>query len=288
MTLCESHESTNEVLIENLLKGESPSGFGGPDISQYAQIVIRGGWPSLVTRKSAKPNEFLRSYLDDCARVELKSLDITVNPMRVSALVQAVSRNIATACSASKLAQEAEISPQTARRYIDELSRIHLVDGLPAWSPPLRSKIRLRVSPKWHLCDPSLAAAAMGAGANTLLEDLETFGFLFKSLCIRDLRAYADILGGSVYHYRDGSGLEVDAIVEIYDGSWAAFEIKLGGERAIDQAAHNLQSLKNKVTVKRAEHCTSLTVLTAGNISYRRPDGVNVVSLGHLGSAALS
>ncbi|MCL2464680.1 MAG: DUF4143 domain-containing protein, partial [Micrococcales bacterium] len=174
------------------------------------------------------------------------------------------------------------VSAQSVRRYLDSLTRVFVVEEQPAWAPHLRSKVRLRTQPKWHFVDPSLAAAALRAGPQALLDDPPTLGLFFESLCVRDLRVYAQALDGTVYHYRDETGLEVDAIVELGDGRWAGFEVKLGGKMAVDTAAVNLGKLVAKVSPQRAARCCSLNVVTAGTTSYTRPDGVNVVALGHL------
>jgi uncharacterized protein len=176
------------------------------------------------------------------------------------------------------------VSAPTVRKYLDALTRVFVIEEQPAWPTHLRSKVRLRTHPKWHFVDPSLAAAAMRASPGALLNDLNTLGLLFESLCIRDLRVYAQHLDGSVYHYRDEVGLEVDAIVELDDGRWAAFEVKMGGAKNIELAAHNLTALAAKVSEKRADQLASLNIITAGNTSYTRPDGINVVALGHLGA----
>ncbi len=206
--------------------------------------------------------------------------------------MRALARNLATEATAARLAAESGIavagaestgvSAQTVRRYIDALTRAFVVEEQPAWAPHLRSRVRLRVQPKWHFVDPSIAVAALGTSARGLLDDLSAFGLFFESLCVRDLRVYAQFHGGEVFHYRDSSNLEVDAIVELRDGRWAAFEIKLGGAKAIDAAAANLAKLARKVSAERASQLCSLNVLTGGDASYTRPDGVNVVSLGHL------
>jgi len=208
----------------------------------------------------------------------------------MGALLYAIARNTATEAPAARLAGEAELgsvddvamSAQTARKYLDALTRIHVLEEQPAWAVHLRSAIRTRVSPKWHFVDPSLAAAALGGTTETLLADPQTLGFLFESLTVRDLRIYADAVGGLVTHYRDEKGHEVDVVVEFPDGRWAAFEVKLGGEAAVDAGAAALQALAAKVTDQRRERLISLSVITAGNLSYTRPDGVNVVALGHL------
>lgn len=290
MSLSESGESTEAVSFEGLFGGGAVAGIGGPTVEDYAGLLVRGGWPALVAQPKRSPQDYLGSYLDDVARVDLPGVEIGADPLRMRALVRALARNTSTEISASRLSQEAEIgeagaevSAQTVRKYLDALTRVFVVEEQPAWAPHLRSKIRVRTHPKWHFIDPSLAAAALSACARTLLDDLNTLGLLFESLCVRDLRVLSQPLGGTIYHYRDASGLEIDAIVELNDGRWAAFEVKMGGSKNIDDAAAHLHALRSKVSEKRSEQLASLNVLTAGNTSYTRPDGVNVVALGHLG-----
>lgn len=290
MSLSESGESTGMVSLAGLFGRGAVAGIGGPTVEEYAGLLVRGGWPALVAQPKRSPQDYLGGYLDDVARVDLPGVEIGADPLRMRALVRALARNTSTEISATRLSQEAEIgeagagvSAQTVRRYLDALSRVFVIEEQPAWAPHLRSKIRVRTQPKWHFIDPSLAAAALGANPRALLSDLNTLGLLFESLCIRDLRVLAQPLGGTVYHYRDSVGLEVDAIVELNDGRWAAFEVKMGGSKNIEDAAAHLASLKGKVSEKRSEQLVSLNILTAGNTSYTRPDGVNVVALGHLG-----
>lgn len=282
MSLSESKESTEQVSLSALMAGEAVAGIGGIDVPGYADVIERGGWPALVVTEGRNPQTYLKNYLDDVARVDLTSAGLPADPVRVASLIRAVARNTSSERAATRLASEAEISAQSARTYLDALARVFVVEELPAWTPHLRSNIRLRTQPKWHFVDPSLSVAALGGSAHHLLDDLEFFGFLFESLCIRDLRIYAQVLGGRVYHYRDSSGLEVDAVVELRDGSWGAFEVKIGGAEAIEKAAQRLLSLRDKVSDARRRSSTAVTVLTAGNTSYQRKDGVNVVSLGHL------
>lgn len=292
MTLSESGESTEAVDFRTLLEGVSPYGIEGPTVPEYAALISRGGWPALVDNPDISYHDYLSSYLEDVARADLPANDIRVDPQRMRALIRALARNVATEVTAEKLSREAEladsdeatttISAQSVRKYLDALERVFVVEEQPAWAPHLRSSIRLRTQPKWHFVDPSLAVAALGAGPDRLLSDLNTLGFLFESLCVRDLRVYAEAVGGNVYHYRDSSGLEIDCIVETPAGNWAAFEVKLGGAKHIDEAAKNLKKLAAKVSEARRERLRSLNVLTAGSISKPRPDGVNVLSLGHL------
>jgi len=283
MSLAESGESTKQVSLARVLAGAKVAGLGGPTVADYASIVVRGGWPSLVVNRSRSPLPYLRSYLSDISRIDIPALGMAEpDPLRMRALVRATSRNLATEANYSLLAREAEISPSTVRKYLDALSKVFVLDELPAWAPHLRSRVRIRTSPKLHFVDPSLAAASIGANPTALLDDLNTFGFFFESLAIRDLRVYAAASEGTVQHFRDETGLEVDAIVEDYSGNWSAFEIKMGGSAAIDQAAANLKALANKVSKSRASTMASLNVVTAGKASFTRPDGVNVISLGHL------
>jgi predicted AAA+ superfamily ATPase len=295
MSLAESGDSTATIPFAALFDGVPPAGFGGPTVGEYARLVVRGGWPALVDDPAIAPARYLDDYLDDVARIDLPSADLRVEPLRMRALIRALARNTATEAAATTLGAEAELAPgsgtagsvsaQSVRKYLDALSRVFVVEELPAWSTHLRSRIRLRTGPKWHFVDPSLGAAALGASADGLLNDLDAFGLFFESLVIRDLRVYAHAMRGTVFHYRDSSGLEVDAIVELRDGRWAAIEVKMGGERHIDAAAHSLRALADKVSPARREALTTLTVITAGNTSYRRSDGVGVVALGHLGAA---
>lgn len=292
MTLFESGESVGAIDFASLFSTSTVGAVGGPTVEGYAALIVRGGWPALVRDPDRDATEYLSSYLDDVARVDLPNNDIRVDPLRMRALIRALARNTATEVSANRLSREAEIeepssapngvSPQSVRKYLDALTRVFVLEELPAWAPHLRSKVRLRVGPKWHFIDPSLAAAALGAGAAPLLSDLNTLGLLFESLCVRDLRVYAERVGATLYHYRDETDLEVDCIVETSSGAWAAFEVKLGGERHIEQAASSLKKLAAKVSEGRQEGLASLNVLTAGKVSYTRPDGVNVIALGHL------
>ena len=291
MSLTESGESIGAVSLASLLSADpaAVAGLGGPTVEEYAGLTVRGGWPALVAASRRSPGAYLSAYLDDVARVDLRAADVPVDPVRMAALIRALARNTATERPIVRLAEEAELtsadvslSAQTARKYLDALTRVFVLEDQPAFRPHLRSAVRVRVAPKWHLIDPSLAAAALEAGPDALLRDLNTFGLLFESLCVRDLRVYAEPLGGRVSHYRDDKGLEVDAIVELRGGAWAAFEVKLGGERHLDAAARHLLALKAKVSPAREEALTSLNILTAGSTSFTRPDGVNVVALGHL------
>ena len=183
---------------------------------------------------------------------------------------------------ADMAAHDSSLSEVTVSSYINALRRIFVIEDLPAWSPALRSKTAIRTSAKRHFVDPSIATAILGMSPDRLLNDFETFGFLFESLCIRDLRIYAEAIGGKVSHYRDKSGLEADAIVHLRDGSWGAVEIKMGVSE-IDEAAENLLDLCNKIDEDKMQEPSFLMVLTAQKFAYQRTDGVFVVPIGSLG-----
>jgi predicted AAA+ superfamily ATPase len=274
-------------------KGEKIASIGGPDVADYAKSIIIGGWPLTRDMSENRASVYLRNYIEDASRMDIEG---SANPERVKSIIRSISRNIATEASLTNIAGEARIfdndakdetnqsvSIPTARKYLDKLARIFILEELPPWSTHIRSKVRQRVSPKWHFIDPSIAAAALELSSEKLISDPNTLGFFFESLCIRDLRIYAEALGGHVSYYRDEKNLEVDAIVELFGGSWAAFEIKLGGDNYIEEGASNLKALYAKLSSVKQNDMKSLNVLTAGKVSYKRDDGVNVVSLGHLG-----
>lgn len=287
MSLSESGDSTEKVRFASLWEGWDSGTLGGPTVADYAGLIVRGGWPNLIGLPPAEAADSLVDYVDNLSSVDLRALDSPPDPARTAALLKALARNTSTEASLAKLADEAQIdgtgaSTQTIRKYLDQLTQVFVLDELTAWPVHLRSSIVRRVKPKWHFVDPSLGAAVLRATPDSFLKDLETFGLFFESLAIRDLRAYADTIDAQVFHYRDSEGLEVDAIIERPDGTWAACEIKLGGESNIDQAATNLARLQNRLPASKWHQLASLNVITAGPTSYRRKDGIQVVALGHL------
>ncbi|NLN74476.1 MAG: ATP-binding protein [Bacteroidales bacterium] len=290
MTLFESGHSTKHVNIRKLFDDEASTvtGYGGLTVEEYIQRIIIGGFPNIISKNEKQARLYLSNYLDDISRVNLGTDIVKTDPVRMRALIRAISRNIATEISAIKLAKEAELdtdnlSAQTARKYIDQLSQIFVLQELPAWSTHIRSNVRQRVSPKWFFCCPSLATAALSLSSSKLLRDLNSLGFLFEALAIRDLRVYAHALDGEVFHYRDETGLEVDAIIELRNGEWLACEIKLGGDHSIKEGISSLIKLKNKVVESKANDLLGMCVITAGRESYtHKESGVHIVSLSHL------
>jgi predicted AAA+ superfamily ATPase len=289
MSLSESGNSTKSVNLGDCFEqGKQISGLGGATIKDYAEFIVRGGMPALVNESIEIAYEAMLDYVENISFVDMQKLESPPTPERVSTLIRSLSRNISTETSLEKLAAETgitdslQMAASTVRKYLDQLSDIFILEELPSWKTHIRSSVQQRVKPKWHFVDPSVATAALRILPNALLNDINAYGLFFESMAIRDLRIYADVLDGKVYHYRDSSDLEIDAIVELPDERWAAFEIKLGSTKTIDQAAQNLQRLLTRLTPEKAAQCNSLNVIIAGNQSYTRKDGVNVISFGHL------
>jgi len=290
LSLYESNDSTQQVDIKSLFFETNPriAGYGGLNIEQYVHKIVIGGWPGLIGKTEKQSQIYLSNYIDDISRINLGNDIHKTDPARMRALLRAISRNISTETPVSKLAAEAglnmvSVSAQTARKYMDQLTQIFVLQELPAWATHIRSNVRQRVNPKWHFSDPSIAATALDLSSEQLLTDPKTLGYFFESLAIRDLRIYAQALGGNVYHYRDETGLEVDSIIELRNGKWLACEIKLGGSGFIAEGIKNTIKLRNKLENTKLRDMAGLCVITAGKESYTdRETGVHIIALDHL------
>ena len=284
MSLYESKESTGSVSLKALFEGEQEiAAVSSMDIPQLAFSICRGGWPGAVTLPAG--SEMLaREYTDMLVEADIRNLDgIERNPHRVRQVLRSLARNISTLTTANTIladvrANDITINERTLDNYLNAMRRLFVVEDVPAWSPSVRSKTTIRTSVKRQLADPSIATAVMRVDTAGLLHDLNTFGFLFESLCTRDLRVYAQSNDGEIFHYRDKDQLEIDLIISLNDGRWAAIEVKLGEHQA-DEAAANLIQLKNKVDTSRIGEPSFLMVLTGGKFAYQRKDGVMVVPL---------
>ncbi len=289
MSLAEAGRSTGEVSLAALLAGEGPRATDpGLDIRDIAQLVAVGGWPALLDRTTDTALRAVRGYLDETRRADLARVDgVSRDPENVGRVLRSLARHVATQASARSIAAdvggaEGPIDHHTVLGYIAALSRVFVVEDVPAWSPALRSRTPLRSAPTRHFVDPSLAVAALGADPDRLLREVETLGLLFESLAVRDLRIFAQALDATVTHYRDATDLEADAIIERRDGTWAAFEVKLG-PNAADDGARSLLRLADRIDPVRHGRPAALVVLTGWGYAYRRPDGVCVVPIGTLG-----
>ena len=290
MSLFELGHSTGQVSLKRVLQGD-PVANPRVDLSvqRLAELVCVGGWPGHLSSSPAEAIRVNRSYVDDICRADLQRVDgVRRDPRRVRRFLQSLARNVATLTSLATVARDVSgpdtgsMTGHTARAYLTSLERLRVVEDQPPWAPHLRSRSRLRVSPKRQFVDPSIAVAALDAGPDSLLRDFAWFGLLFESTVIRDLRVYAQAMGARVYHYRDNTGLEVDAIVDAGPGRWAAFEIKLGLSR-IDDAARSLLRFKDRVDTSRSGEPAALGVIVERGYGYVRPDGVRVIPLGALG-----
>lgn len=288
MSLAESGQSTGDVSLAALFDGESPrAGDPGLTIRDLVERIAVGGWPALIGRSVDDALVALRGYLDETRRADLLRLDgVRRDPENVERVLRSLARHVATSASARSIAADiggadGPIDYHTVLEYTNALTRLFVIEDLPAWSPALRSRSALRAAPTRHFVDPSLAVAALGTGPQRLLQDVETLGLLFESLVVRDLRIYAQTIDANVLHYREDSGLEADAIVQRRDGKWAAFEVKLG-QAAVDDAAKSLLRVAERVDAGRHGPPAALAVITGWGYAYRRPDGVAVIPVGAL------
>jgi uncharacterized protein len=292
MSLFETGNATGTISLAALLAGEAArSPESVLSVSELATLVVIGGWPGNLSRTNAQAMQATRDYLDEIRRVDLSGVDRTTrDPGKVGRLLRALGRHVATEASLATLtadtagvdAADGELARETVRDYLDALERVMIIEDQPAWAPHLRSRSRIRSAAKRHFVDPSLAAAALRATPERLLADMNAFGLLFESLVVRDLRVYAQASDAAVLHYRDNTGLEVDAIVEVSDGRWAAFEVKLG-QAQVDAAAASLLTFATRVDTVKCGAPSALGVITVGGYGYRRPDGVHVIPIGALG-----
>ena len=289
MSLYESRESSGEVSLKALFDGVSDiEGFNQITIERMAYILCRGGWPAAVRQQNENVALLTpRNYVDQIIEQDIQRIDGTEkNPERVRLVLRSLARNISTLANIQTIkrdidANDSMVSDKTIANYINALRRIFVLEDLPAWQPSLRSKTAIRTSDKRQFVDPSLAIAALRANPDSILKDFNTFGFLFESLCVRDMRVYAYANDGDVLHFRDKSGLESDMIVRLRDGRWAPVEVKLGSNE-IEAAAKRLLELKEKVDTSKVGEPSFLMILTGGQYAYRRSDGVLIVPIGCL------
>jgi uncharacterized protein len=289
MSLFELGQSDGQISLASLLAGENPEGAACDlSVQEIADDIAVGGWPALRGLAVPEAQRVLRDYISELCRVDISKIgEVRRDPARVERLLVSLARNVATHAAATTLAADAggsdgPLNDDTVREYLDALERLMVVENQPAWSTHLRSTHRLRKAPKRHFVDPSLAAAALGATPERLLREINLLGFLFESLVVRDLRVYAQAADARIFQYRDSSGLEVDVVVEAYDGRWAAFEVKLDSSR-VDEAAANLLKFARKVDTDVSGKPATLGVITSGRLGFRLENGVQVIPMGVLG-----
>jgi predicted AAA+ superfamily ATPase len=289
MSLFESKESNGSISLGDLFNNPLKINEATSELSieQIAFAICRGGWPASLQLEGKAALRMANSYVESVINHDVSEVDsVEKNPERVRLLMRSLARNISTIANYSTIIEDIEatdksISEKTVSTYINALKRIFVVEDLQAWQPSLRSKTAIRTSEKRHFVDPSIATSIMRTEPEGILKDFEYFGFLFESLCTRDVRIYAQANDGDVFHYRDKSGLESDLIVRLRNGKWAAIEVKLG-QKQIEEAAANLLAIKNKIDTEKMGEPSFLMILTGGQFAYQRNDGVWVVPLGCL------
>ncbi len=288
MSLFESGDSNGAVSLSSLF--ENPQAIAVRSrmkIEDYAHLIVRGGWPGMIGNSEAVNQRQIAGYCDAIVKSDISTVDgVTRDERKVTAILRSYARHTASQASKTTIMKDLSSTDEhlhmnTLDSYLTALRRLFVLADLPAWSPKLRSKTAIRVSDTRHFVDPALAAYFLQATPRDLLFDPHTFGLLFESLVIRDLRVYSQALRGTLSHYRDKEGLEADAIIHLNDGRWAAVEVKLGA-RQVDAAAKNLLALKERVDTAQMNQPSFLMIITGTEYAFRRKDGVFVVPLGCL------
>ena len=291
MSLWESGESSGAISLGNL--------FSSPDkilaknklkMQDIAYLICRGGWPMSVDLPKEVALEQAFDYYDAVTKEDVTRVDgVKRSSERVCRLMRAYARHQGTQASIATLKEDLQnndatsLDDDTINSYIDALRKIFVIEDMPAWNPNLRSKTAIRTTDTRYFVDPSIATAALGLGPDDLIGDLNTLGLFFEAMCVRDLRVFAEVLNGKLYHFRDKSGLECDAVIHLRNGKYGLIEIKLGGETLINAGAETLNTLADKIDTNRMKSPSFKMILTAvGDYAYRRSDGIYVVPIGVL------
>lgn len=288
MSLWESGDSTGEVSLSQLFDGKKDiAGSSDTSLERMAFLTCRGGWPLAIDMEDDVALEQAFDYISAVEQRDISEADgIERDPARVHRLLRSYARHQGSqvavpAIRADLIENEGEtLDSDTVASYIKALKRIFVIEDVEAWNPNLRSKTAIRTSDTRYFTDPSIATAALGIGPKDLISDLNTFGLIFETLCMRDLRVYAESINGNVYHYRDKNGLECDAVIHLRNGHYGLIEIKLGGDKSIEEGAATLFKLAEKIDTTKAKQPSFMMVLTAtGKFAYQRPDGIMVVPI---------
>lgn len=291
MSLYESGDSTGDVSLTNLFTNPSNiEGVSNLNFEKLAFVTCRGGWPQAIDMPQDIALDQAIDYYEAVVHSDINRVDgINKNPDKIRRFMRSYARNQGEQVANTIIARdvfennEVEISDETVATYLDALKKIFVIEEMPAWNPNLRSKTAIRTSNTRYFVDPSIAVAALGIGPNDLINDLKTFGFIFETLCVRDLRVYADSLNGDVFHYRDKDGQECDAVIHLRNGKYGLIEIKLGGDKLIEDGANNLKKMESKIDLEKMGKPSFLMVLIGvGDYAYRRSDGIYIVPIGCL------
>ena len=287
MSLYESKDSSGQVSLADLFAQKDISGMDDHSIDDIAFLICRGGWPVAVNQPGKIALRQAFDYYDAVVNDDISRVDdVKRDPERSKRLMRSYARNAATQASLETIRKDVlsndieTFDKESLYGYLNALKRIFVIEDSPAWNPDLRSKTAIRTSDTRYFVDPSIASAALGLGPQDLVNDLKLMGLIFENLCVRDLRVYADALDGNVYHYRDKTGLECDAVIHLRDGRYGLIEIKLGGDKLISEGAENLLKLAGRIDTDKMKRPSFLMVLCGvAPFAYKRDDGVFVVPI---------
>ena len=287
MSLYESGDSNGKASLKDLFDGYEISASDNHGIDEIAFLICRGGWPAALDRSEKVALKQAFDYYDAVVNDDISRVDgLKRDPERTKRIMKSYARNVATQVSLETIRSDVisndieTFDKESLYGYLNALKSIFVIEDSPAWNPNLRSKTAIRTSDTRYFVDPSIAVAALGLGPGDLINDLELMGLIFENLCVRDLRIYADALDGSVYHYRDKTGLECDAVIHLRNGSYGLIEVKLGGDALINEGAANLLRLSEKIDTDKMKKPAFLMVLCGvAPFAYRREDGVFVVPI---------
>ncbi len=291
MSLWESGESSGTISISDLFSGKTILPQENKlSLQQIAFLICRGGWPQATLLDGSIALEEARDYCQAIYKVDIHRIDETRRSSeRARLLLRSYARHQGTSASLNHISTDIKVNDNTAisyetlSDYIDALKKLFVIENMPAWNPNLRSKTSIQTSDTRYFIDPSIASGALSISPDDLVNDLKTMGLFFETMAVRDLRVYADFIGGDIFHYRDSNGLECDSVIHLNNGSYGLIEIKLGGSELIEKASENLLKLSEKIDTDKMKKPSFLMVLTAvGEYSYQRKDGIWVVPIGCL------
>lgn len=288
MSLYESGVSNGEISLSKLFEGEKIEYTKSPSkVEDYAINIIKGGWPESIYDSELQANNRMRSYIDALLKEDInKVTSKKYNENKARKILESLARATGSEASNKKILNDlsyfdTSISENTLIDYLDVLNKLYIIEDLKSWNPNLRSKTIIRSTPARFFVDPSIGASVLNLSSSKLMKDFETFGLFFESLVIRDLRIYAESINGEIFRYKDKTGLEIDAVVQLYDGRWGAIEVKMGSH-LFDEAAKKLQSFASKIDTKKMGEPSFLAIISATEYGYQREDGVYIIPLGLL------
>lgn len=290
MSLYESGDSTGDVSLASLFESQPISGCSDLDLDRLTFLICRGGWPESVDMDDDVALDQAFDYIDAVIRNDMSRVDnIRRDPQKVRMLLRSYARNQGTQISQASISADISsndtegVSEETVSEYLQALRKLYVIEDMKAWNPNLRSKTAIRTSDTRYFVDPSLAAASLRIGPQDLINDLNTTGFFFEALAVRDLRVYAESLDGDVYHYKDNLDNECDVVIHLRDGRYALLEVKLGGERLIDEGVRTLKDVLRRIDTDKMGKPAFMAIITGTErYAYRRDDGIIILPLGAL------